>query len=93
MPFFVIWGKDHLIDAGYENVTLQIDELALAYEGDEIGHGLVHHAPKDAQMNGWTGNCNLVIQQATESVCEHGCARAETIVIRLKFCVLNVRVV
>jgi hypothetical protein len=81
VPFFVIWGRVHLIDAGYENVTFQIDELA--HEGDEIGHGLVHHEPKDAQMKipGRTGNCNLVVRQAMVSVCERGCACVEPIVI------------
>jgi hypothetical protein len=61
VPFFVVRGRDHVVDAGYENVTFRIDELA--HEGDEIGHGLVHHASKDARMKipGRTGDRDLVI--------------------------------
>jgi hypothetical protein len=84
VPFFVVRGRNHVVDAGYENVTFWIDELA--HEGNEICHGLVHHTPKDARMkiSRRTGDRNLVIGQATESICERGCASVEPIVIRLK---------
>jgi hypothetical protein len=45
VPFFVRW-RHHFVNAGNENVALQIEELA--HESDEIGHGFVHHVAKYA---------------------------------------------
>ena len=61
MPFLLVWGRYHLVDARDENVAFRIDELA--HESDEIGHGLVNHTAKDARMEvpGRTGDNDLVV--------------------------------
>lgn len=48
LPFLLVRGRHHLVDAGDEDVTLRIDELA--HESDEIGHGLMNHTAKDTRM-------------------------------------------
>lgn len=81
MPFLLIWGRHHLINTRDEDVASRIDEPA--QEGDEIGHGLVHHAPKDARMEvpGRASDGNNVVAYATESVGQRRGARVEPIVI------------
>ncbi len=61
LPFLLVRGRHHLVDAGDENVALRIDELA--HEDDEVGHGLMNHTAKDARMEipSRTGNDNLVV--------------------------------
>ena len=46
VPFFLIRRWHQLLNTGNEDVTLWINELA--HEGDEICHGLVHHAAINA---------------------------------------------
>ena len=81
MPFLLVWGRHHLVNTRDEDVAFRIDEPA--QEGDEIGHGLVHHAPKDARMEvpGRASDVNFVVREATESVGQRGGARVEPIVI------------
>ena len=61
LPFLLVWGRHHLVDAGDENVAFRIDELA--HESDEIGHGLMNRTAKYARMEipSRTGNDNLVV--------------------------------
>lgn len=61
MPFLLVWGRHHLVDARDENVAFRIDELA--HERDEIGHGLMNHTAKDAGMEipSRTGDNKLVV--------------------------------
>jgi hypothetical protein len=81
VPFLLVWGRHHLVNAGDEDVTFGIDELA--HEGNEIGHGLVHHAAKDARMEipGRASDRNLIIREATKSVSQRRGARIEPVVI------------
>jgi hypothetical protein len=61
LPFLLVRGRHHLVDAGDENIAFRIDELA--HESDEIGHGLINHTAKYARMeiSSRTGNDNLVV--------------------------------
>ncbi len=46
LPFLLVRGRHHLVDAGNENVAFRIDELA--HESDKIGHGFMNRTAKDA---------------------------------------------
>jgi hypothetical protein len=46
VPFLVVGGRHHLVNSGNEDVALRIDKLT--HESDEVGHGFVYHATKDA---------------------------------------------
>ena len=61
LPFFLVRGRHHLVDAGDENVAFGIDELA--HKSDEIGHGFMNHTAKYARMEipSRSGNDDLVV--------------------------------
>ncbi len=86
MPFFLIRGRHHIFDTGNEDVALRINELA--HEDDEICHGLVHHAAINTRVEilGWTCDGNLVVRDASESICQCRGPRVEPVVVRLKAC-------
>jgi hypothetical protein len=46
LPFLVVGWRHHLVDSRNENIALRVDELA--HEGNEVGHGFVHHTAKYA---------------------------------------------
>jgi hypothetical protein len=61
LPFLLVRGRYHLVDARDENVAFRIDKFA--HESDEIGHGFMNHTTKDAGMEipSRTGDDNLVV--------------------------------
>jgi hypothetical protein len=68
VPFFIVRGRDHLVDTRNEDVALRINELA--HEGDEIRHGLVHHATINARVEipGWARDGDNVVRDTAKSI-------------------------
>ena len=84
-PFLICGPRNHLVDAGDKDVSIDIDELA--HQHDEVRHRLVHHPAEHARVKilSWSRDCDLEVSEPAQTIGQTRGASVEPIVIGLRF--------